>query len=112
MKNREVEIRDVYVPVSMDPSVRVADGRSEPGRKLILDATRKIDSGTFSPPPRPMMMKALEVWREVGAPDLAIPKRVLASAQFALAVADRSTNLVSTPHPNWLVCSAVHRWRA
>jgi UbiD family decarboxylase len=73
---RDTEIiRDVFVPMYMDPSVRVADGRSDPGSKLILDATRKIDSGTFSLPPRPMMMQALEVWREVGLPEFAIPKR-------------------------------------
>jgi hypothetical protein len=57
--------------------VRVADGRSDPGSKLILDATRKIESGTFSLPPNPMMMKALDVWREVGLPEFAIPKRAL-----------------------------------
>jgi hypothetical protein len=52
----------------MDPSVRVADGRSDSASKLILDATRKIDSGSFSLPPKPIMMKALEVWRDVGLP--------------------------------------------
>jgi UbiD family decarboxylase len=74
--SRDTEIiRDVYVPMYMDPSVRVADGRSDPGSKLIIDATRKIDSGTFSLPPTPLMMKALEVWREVGLPEFAMPKR-------------------------------------
>ncbi len=73
---RDTEIiRDVYVPMYMDPSVRVADGRSDPGSKLILDATQKIDSGTFSLPPREIMMRALEVWREVGLPEFAMPKR-------------------------------------
>jgi UbiD family decarboxylase len=73
---RDTEIiRDVFVPMYMDPSVRVADGRSDPGSKLILDATQKIDSGTFSLPPKAVMMKALEVWREVGLPEFAIPKR-------------------------------------
>ena len=75
---RDTEIiRDVYVPMYMDPSVRVADGRSDSGSKLILDATRKIDSGTFSLAPKAMMMKALEVWREVGLPEFVIPKRAL-----------------------------------
>jgi 4-hydroxy-3-polyprenylbenzoate decarboxylase len=73
---RDTEIiRDVFVPLYMDPSVRVADGRAEPGSKLVLDATQKVDSGTFSLPPRDVMMKALELWREVGLPELEIPKR-------------------------------------
>ena len=73
---RDTEIiRDVFVPMYMDPSVRVADGRSDPGSKLILDATQKIDSGTFSLPPKDIMMKALKVWREVGLPEFTIPKR-------------------------------------
>jgi 2,5-furandicarboxylate decarboxylase 1 len=73
---RDTEIiRDVFVPMYMDPSVRVADGRSDPGSKLVLDATQKFDSGTFSLPSQDIMMKALEVWRAVGLPEFEIPKR-------------------------------------
>lgn len=73
---RDTEIiRDVFVPMFMDPSVRVADGRSDPGSKLVLDATQKIDSGSFSLPPKDVMMRALALWREVGLPDFEIPKR-------------------------------------
>ena len=38
---------------------------------------RPPDSGAFSLPPGPMMMQALEVWREVGLPEFTIPKRAL-----------------------------------
>jgi UbiD family decarboxylase len=73
---RDTEIiRDVFVPLFMDPSVRVADGRSDPGSKLILDATQKLDAGSFSLPPKDVMMQALALWREVGLPDFEIPKR-------------------------------------
>ena len=70
-----VIIDDVYVPLSIDPSVRDARGNVWQGSKLILDATQKIDSGTFSLPPKDMMIKALKVWKECGLPELDIPRR-------------------------------------
>ncbi|MEJ0070854.1 MAG: hypothetical protein WDO24_21360 [Pseudomonadota bacterium] len=73
---RDTEIiRDVFVPLHMDPSVRVADGRSDLGSKLVLDATQKFDSGSFSLPPTAIMLQALETWRAAGLPAFTIPKR-------------------------------------
>lgn len=70
-----VIIDDVYVPLHIDPSVRDARGNLWQGSKLILDATQKIDSGPFSLPPKEMMAKALNVWKECGLPEFDIPLR-------------------------------------
>lgn len=70
-----VIIDDVYVPLSIDPSVRDARGNVWQGSKLILDATQKIDSGSFSLPPKDMMLKALDAWKECGLPEFDIPRR-------------------------------------
>jgi UbiD family decarboxylase len=70
-----VLIDDVYVPLQIDPSVRDARGNVTQGSKIILDATEKIDAGTFSLPPKDMMMRALDVWNECGLPEFEIPKR-------------------------------------
>jgi UbiD family decarboxylase len=70
-----VIIDDVYVPLQIDPSVRDARGNVTQGSKIILDATQKIDSGPFSLPSRDLMMKALDVWKDCGFPELEIPKR-------------------------------------
>ena len=61
----------------MDPSVRDAHGNITPGSKLVLDATQKIDSGPFSLPPKDVMMKALDVWKDCGLPEFTIPKRAM-----------------------------------
>jgi UbiD family decarboxylase len=74
-KRDTVIIDDVYVPLQIDPSVRDARGNVTQGSKLVLDATQKFDAGPFSLPSRDMMMKALDVWRECGLPELQIPKR-------------------------------------
>jgi 2,5-furandicarboxylate decarboxylase 1 len=71
-----VIIDDVYFPMHMDPSVRVDNDAAELGSKVVIDATRSIDAGVFSLPSRDIMMKALEVWKEVGLPEFDIPKRV------------------------------------
>jgi UbiD family decarboxylase len=68
-------IDDVYFPLHMDPSIRTADGKLAPGSKMVIDATQKIDAGSFSLPPRGMMMKALDLWRELGLPEFRIPRR-------------------------------------
>ncbi len=70
-----VVIDDCYVPIQMDPSVRDARGNVTPGSKLVLDATQKIDSGPFSLPPKDLMMKTLDVWKDCGLPVFEIPKR-------------------------------------
>ena len=70
-----VVLDDCYVPIQMDPSVRDARGNVTPGSKLVLDATQKIDSGPFSLPPKDVMMKALDVWKDCGLPEFTIPKR-------------------------------------
>ena len=71
-----VIIDDVYVPLQIDPSVRDARGNVTQGSKIILDATQKIDSGPFSLPPKDLMMKAFDVWKECGLPEFDTPKRL------------------------------------
>jgi UbiD family decarboxylase len=68
-------IDDVYVPLQIDPSVRDARGNVTQGSKIILDATRKIDAGPLSLPPKELMMNALAVWRECELPAFEIPRR-------------------------------------
>ncbi len=70
-----VIIDDVYVPLQIDPSVRDARGNVWQGSKIILDATQKIDSGSFSLPPKDTMMKALASWKECGLPEFDMPRR-------------------------------------
>jgi len=70
-----VIIDDVHFPLYMDPSIRTADGHEAPGSKIIIDATQKIDAGSFSLPPRATMMRALDRWRELGLPEFRIPQR-------------------------------------
>jgi UbiD family decarboxylase len=72
-----IVIDDCYVPILMDPSVRDAQNNVTPGSKLVLDATQKIDSGPFSLPPKDVMMKALDVWKDCGLPEFEIPKRAM-----------------------------------
>ncbi len=71
-----VIIDDVYYPIHMDPSIRVDDQASEPGSKIVIDATQTIDAGELSLPPRDIMMRALESWRQAGLPDFELPKRL------------------------------------
>ncbi|MBI4294527.1 MAG: UbiD family decarboxylase [Betaproteobacteria bacterium] len=70
-----VLIKDVYFPINMDPSVRSQTTQDTMGSKVVCDATLKVDAGTFSLPPREIMMKALDVWKEAGLPEFEIPKR-------------------------------------
>jgi len=70
-----VVIDDCHVSIETDPSLRDARGNVMPGSKLVLDATEKIDSGPFSLPPKDMMMKALDVWKDCGLAEFKIPKR-------------------------------------
>jgi UbiD family decarboxylase len=76
-------IDDVYFPMGMDPSVRIDNQMQDMGSKVVIDATRTIDAGEYSLPPKEIMMKALDLWQEVGLPEFDIPKR----AQFRI---DRS----------------------
>ena len=68
-------INDVYFPINMDPSVRSRTSENTMGSKIVCDATLKIDAGTFSLPPKEIMMKALDLWKEIGLPEFEIPKR-------------------------------------
>ena len=70
-----VLIDDVYFPINMDPSVRSQTSQSTMGSKIVCDATLKVDAGTFSLPPRAIMMDALALWKEIGLPEFDIPKR-------------------------------------
>ena len=69
-----VLIDDVFF--NLDPSVGPsATSQSTMGSKIICDATAKVDAGTFSLPPKEIMMKALDSWKEIGLPEFEIPKR-------------------------------------
>jgi len=70
-----VIIDDVHVPLQMDPSVRDARGNATQGSKIVIDATQKFDPGPLSLPPKDLMMKALDVWKDCKLPDFQIPKR-------------------------------------
>jgi UbiD family decarboxylase len=71
-----VIIDDVFVPMYMDPSVRIRGGNTEPGSKVVVDATSSIDAGDISIPDRAIMEKALKSWTKAGLPDITIPKRL------------------------------------
>ena len=43
--------------------------------KIICDATLKFDAGAFSLPPKEIMAKALDRWKELGLPAFEMPKR-------------------------------------
>jgi UbiD family decarboxylase len=68
-------IDNVFTSAILDPTVRVRDGETEPSSKLVIDATEKGHPGEFSVPPKEMMMRALDSWKEIGMPELTIPKR-------------------------------------
>ncbi len=68
-------IDDVYFPMGMDPSVRVDNKMQDMGSKIVIDATQTIDAGDISIPPKEIMDRALESWKEAGLPDFDIPKR-------------------------------------
>ena len=73
---RDTEIiEDVFFPMGMDPSIRVKDGTSDPGSKIVIDATETIDAGLFSLPSKEKMTAALDAWKEAGLPEFSIPKR-------------------------------------
>jgi UbiD family decarboxylase len=68
-------IDDVFYPMGMDPSVRIRDGKTEQGSKMVIDATQSIDSGPLSLPSKALMEKALRSWNDAGLPGFEIPKR-------------------------------------
>ena len=67
-------IDDVYA--RLDPSLCMDNGVREMGSKVVVDATQSHDEGTFSLPPKPLMMDALKVWHKVGLPEFHIPQRL------------------------------------
>jgi UbiD family decarboxylase len=71
-----IVIENVFVPMYMDPSVRVHGGEERPGSKIVVDATRTIDAGPFSIPSRDIMERALDTWHKAGLPEFDIPKRL------------------------------------
>lgn len=71
-----VIIEDCFFPISIDPSIRSADGSTTSGSKLVIDATTKINAGLFSLPSKDIMDKALVTWKEAGLPEFTISKRV------------------------------------
>src|SRR5262245_4157646 len=73
---RDTEIiRDVFSPMGMDPSIRVKDGTSDPGSKVVIDATQTIDAGLLSLPAQDKMTAAIDSWSEAGLPECSSPKR-------------------------------------
>jgi len=64
------------VPMHMDPSVRIRGGNTEPGSKIVVDATSSIDAGDISIPDRAIMEKAMTSWTKAGLPEITIPKRL------------------------------------
>lgn len=69
-------IDNVLTSAVLDPTVRVRNGEVEMSSKLVIDATEEKKAEAFSFPPRNLMMKALDIWKEIGLPDFKIPKRV------------------------------------
>ena len=59
-----------------DPSVRVRGGNTDPGSKVVVDATSSIDAGDFSIPGRAFMEESLKTWKAAGLPEFDIPKRL------------------------------------
>jgi UbiD family decarboxylase len=78
-----VIIDDVFFPLGMDPSVRSDAKSMDLGSKIVIDATQTIDAGSTSLPPREIMMKALELWKEIGLPEFEIPKRAASRIERA-----------------------------
>jgi UbiD family decarboxylase len=72
---RDTEIiRDI--PMPMDHSVaRNKDGRKL-GGKIIIDATRSLDTGSISLPEKALMEKARKSWDAAGLPEFEIPRRL------------------------------------
>jgi UbiD family decarboxylase len=70
-----VIIDDTFAPGTMDPTLEVVDGVTEPSSKIVCDATQKRTRGTYSLPSKELMNKALESWSEAGLPEFAVPKR-------------------------------------
>jgi len=86
MNSRMNPVRDtiiidrIFAGARMDPTVRVRNGEIEMSGKLLIDATDKSGRSDFSLPPKELMMKALDSWKEAGLPDFEIPK----STQYLL----------------------------
>jgi UbiD family decarboxylase len=72
---RDVEILGGF-PAAMDHAVTPDPQGRKSGSKLIVDATRSLDTGPFSLPPRPLMERALETWRTAGWPEFECPERL------------------------------------
>lgn len=69
-------IENVMMSAIADPTVRIRNGEPELSSKLVIDATEKNDARELSLPSKDRMMKALDLWHEIGLPDFKIPKRV------------------------------------
>ncbi len=70
-----VIIDDTFAPGTMDPTLEVIDGVTEPSSKIVCDATQKRARGAYSLPSMELMTKALDSWTEAGLPEFAVPKR-------------------------------------
>ena len=72
---RDVEILTGF-PAGMDHAVIPdAEGRKI-GSKLVIDATRSLDTGQVSLPPADLMARAWDTWRAAGWPEISSPERL------------------------------------
>jgi 3-polyprenyl-4-hydroxybenzoate decarboxylase len=70
-----VIIDDTFAPGTMDPTLEVVDGVTEPSSKIVCDATQKRAHGAYSLPSNELMTRALASWSEAGLPEFSVPKR-------------------------------------
>lgn len=68
-------IDNIFTSAILDPTVRVRAGETEMSSKVVIDATEKENAGEFSIPPKELMMRSLESWKEIGLPEFKIPRR-------------------------------------
>ena len=70
-------VDDTFAPGTMDPTLEVVDGVTEPSSKIVCDATQKRSRGAYSLPSMELMNRALESWTEAGLPEFSVPKRAV-----------------------------------
>ncbi|MDJ0926489.1 MAG: UbiD family decarboxylase [Gammaproteobacteria bacterium] len=72
---RDTEIVGGF-PMPADHAVSPDEQGRKMGGKIIIDATRSVDTGANSLPPRELMLKAREIWRDEGLPEIEIAGRL------------------------------------
>jgi UbiD family decarboxylase len=72
---RDTEILTGF-PGSMDHAVTADEQGRKLGSKLVIDATRSLDTGPFSLPTADLMVRARDTWRAAGWPEVSAPERL------------------------------------